>query len=139
MRYGPDGNVYLIDWYDQQACHRHEPEVWDRSNGRIYKIWYQGTKPVQVDLRKKSDQELVALQLHANDWYVRHARRILQERSMQPGSGSRPYADLEEIAFAHKNKTLRLRGLWALHASDGINEQRALRGLTDSGEYVRAW
>ena len=21
MRYGPDGNVYLIDWYDKQACH----------------------------------------------------------------------------------------------------------------------
>ena len=24
--YGPDGNVYLIDWYDKQACHHDEPE-----------------------------------------------------------------------------------------------------------------
>src|SRR5439155_27053887 len=80
LRYGPDGNVYLIDWYDKQACHRNEPEVWDRSNGRIYKITYRGTKPVSVDLRKKSDAELIDLQLHPNDWYVRHARRILQER-----------------------------------------------------------
>jgi putative membrane-bound dehydrogenase-like protein len=36
MKYGPDGNVYLIDWYDKQACHRPEPEIWDRTNGRIY-------------------------------------------------------------------------------------------------------
>ena len=21
LKYGPDGNVYLIDWYDKQACH----------------------------------------------------------------------------------------------------------------------
>ena len=26
LRYGPDGNVYLIDWYDKQACHTGEPE-----------------------------------------------------------------------------------------------------------------
>ena len=41
LKYGPDGNVYLIDWYDKQACHRNEPEIWDRTNGRIYKISYQ--------------------------------------------------------------------------------------------------
>ena len=41
LRYGPDGNVYLIDWYDKQACHRNEPEIWDRTNGRIYKISYK--------------------------------------------------------------------------------------------------
>ena len=81
LRYGPDGNVYLIDWYDKQACHHATPEIWDRTNGRIYKISYRGTKPVTgVDLAKMSDEELVELQLHENDWYVRHARRLLQER-----------------------------------------------------------
>ena len=38
LRYGPDGNVYLIDWYDQQACHNKNDAIWDRSNGRIYKL-----------------------------------------------------------------------------------------------------
>ena len=80
FRYGPDGNVYLIDWYDQQACHNNNPGIWDRTNGRIYKVSYRGTKPVQPDLAKLSDKELAALQSNANDWYVRHARRLLQER-----------------------------------------------------------
>src|SRR5947209_2301612 len=80
FRYGPDGNVFLIDWYDQQACHTGNPQVWDRSNGRVYKISYRGTKPVQVDLSKKTTEQLARLQIHENDWYVRHARRLLHER-----------------------------------------------------------
>src|SRR5688572_3921950 len=44
FKYGPDGNVYAIDWYDQQACHLNQPEKFDRGNGRVYKISYQGTE-----------------------------------------------------------------------------------------------
>ncbi|HEY2908809.1 MAG TPA: PVC-type heme-binding CxxCH protein, partial [Gemmataceae bacterium] len=78
---GPDGNVYMSDWYDKQICHLPQPEKWDRTNGRIYKISYKGTKPVVgLDLQKCTDEELVKYQLHENQWYVRHARRILQER-----------------------------------------------------------
>ena len=32
---GPDGNVYMSDWYDKQICHRPEAEVWVRTNGRV--------------------------------------------------------------------------------------------------------
>ena len=71
----------MIDWYDKQSCHLNNPQVWDRSNGRIYKIVHKDAKPVVgLDLGKLSDKELVNLQLHANAWYARHARRILQER-----------------------------------------------------------
>ncbi len=42
LKYGPDGSVYLIDWYDKNACHRTNPEIWDRTNGRIYNVKYVG-------------------------------------------------------------------------------------------------
>jgi putative membrane-bound dehydrogenase-like protein len=135
LRYGPDGNVFLIDWYDKQACHTGADNAWDRSNGRIYKIVYRGTKSVKVDLSKRSDKELVALQLHANDWYVRHARRLLQER----GANKAVHEALAKIAFGHADQARRLRGLWALHVTGGLTEARALKGLADSGPYVRAW
>ncbi len=87
MQYGPDGNVYVIDWYDQQACHRNEPEIWDRSNGRVYKIIHRNTigketdlKKLGGDLSKLDTTQLKDLAKHDNQWYVRHARRILQER-----------------------------------------------------------
>jgi putative membrane-bound dehydrogenase-like protein len=135
LRYGPDGNVYLIDWYDQQACHTGDVKVWDRSNGRIYKICYQGVKPVQVDLGSLSDRELVKLQLHPNDWYVREARRLLQERGGNPDV----HAALAEIAFHHQDETRRLRGLWALHVTGGLTAERVEQGLSDPGAYLRAW
>jgi len=58
LRYGPDGNVYLIDWYDKQACHTGNAQIWDRSNGRVYKISYRGTTWAPVDLGKKTTREL---------------------------------------------------------------------------------
>jgi putative membrane-bound dehydrogenase-like protein len=135
LRYGPDGNVFLFDWYDKQACHHGDPGIWDRENGRIYKICYEGTKPVKVDLRSLSDRELVALQLHRNDWYVRHARRILQER----GGSKEVHDELEKIAFEQADETRRLRGLWALHCTHGLTPERLKRALADRGEHMRAW
>jgi putative membrane-bound dehydrogenase-like protein len=135
MRYGPDGNIYLIDWYDKQACHTPNVQIWDRTNGRIYKISFRGVKPVRADLRNLSDQELVALQLHPNDWYVRQARRLLQERGGSPAV----HEALARIAFQQADETRRLRGLWALHVTAGLTPERVRKGLADAGAYVRAW
>src|SRR5262245_50271444 len=82
LQYGPDGAVYVIDWYDQQHCHNPNAERWDRSNGRIYRIEWQATyKPVKVDLAGLPDEKLIELHGHKNEWYVRTARRLLHERA----------------------------------------------------------
>jgi putative membrane-bound dehydrogenase-like protein len=139
FRYGPDGNVFLIDWYDKQACHTPNVQVWDRSNGRIYKVCYRDARPVQVDLARKTDKELVQLQIHPNDWYVRHARRLLQERAQRNALDPAVPKALDEIAFAHPDETRRLRGLWALHVTGGLTEERLNNGLSDAGAHMRAW
>ena len=58
-QYGPDGSVFLNDWYDKVPCHQQREQV-DRSNGRLYKITYTGVKPVHPDLGKASTAELLA-------------------------------------------------------------------------------
>ena len=83
MKYAPDGTVYLIDWYDKNACHRTNPEIWDRTNGRIYRIVYGDKKPERVNLGTMSNGELALLQTHDNEWFVRMSRRLLQERSVK--------------------------------------------------------
>jgi putative membrane-bound dehydrogenase-like protein len=150
LRYGPDGNVFLIDWYDKQACHSNDVNTWDRSNGRIYKICYRGTKPVKVDLQKCTDEELIQYQLHDNDWFARHARRILQER-YEKDSRKEIATELGErlrqartfllkMATAHPEETRRLRALWTLHAIGEFPENSLLqKTLNDSAEYVRGW
>jgi putative membrane-bound dehydrogenase-like protein len=147
MKYGPDGNVYLIDWYDKQACHLPQPEVWDRSNGRIYKISYWSVGPVSgVDLQKANDSTMVLNQLHENDWYSRHGRRILQERYSNPKypqANAKTFAaisrDLTQLLEYHPLEIRRLRALWTLHAVNALDDQRLLTAMADKGEHVRAW
>ena len=137
LQCGPDGGVFLIDWYDKNACHRTQPLIWDRTNGRIYKVTYGETTPPKVDLAKLSNSALAALQLHENEWYVRNARRLLQERGVK--AGSKAHATLLDILASQDDETRKLRALWALHVTTGINEKLALELLGYSEEYVRAW
>ena len=63
LKYGPDGNVFVIDCYDRQACHHNDPNIWDRTNGRIYNVSHRWTKPVaNVALAHCSDAEPVGYQ-----------------------------------------------------------------------------
>lgn len=139
LTYGPDGAVYMIDWYDQQHCHHSQVEKWDRSNGRVYRIAYGNPAPRRVDLDAAPDDELVRLQRHKNDWFVRTARRVLQERAaasrLSPGVVPALRAMLQnEPARNHK-----LRALWALHVVGGIDDRLGDRLLGYPDEMVRGW
>jgi putative membrane-bound dehydrogenase-like protein len=133
-QYGPDGSVYQSDWYDKVPCHQ-QKAFSDRSNGRIYKISYEGAKLQKVDLQKASDAELVAYQLHTNDWFVRHARLILAERGGNPAVR----AALAKILTEHPDETRKLRALWALHVTHGLTSSLAKQSLESPLEYLRAW
>jgi len=44
----------VADWYDKRAAHLDPIDNWDKTNGRVYKIEYQGTKqPEPFDLRRR--------------------------------------------------------------------------------------
>ncbi|HEY6565543.1 MAG TPA: PVC-type heme-binding CxxCH protein, partial [Pirellulaceae bacterium] len=44
FQYGPDGQVFVIDWYDMNACHHTDVAGHDRSNGRVYRVKYDGSR-----------------------------------------------------------------------------------------------
>jgi putative membrane-bound dehydrogenase-like protein len=79
IKYGPDGGIFMTDWCDTGECHNYDKV--DASNGRIFKLTHGAAKPWKGDVSKLGDAELVKLQAHKNDWHVRHARRVLQERT----------------------------------------------------------
>jgi len=135
FRYGPDGSVHVIDWYDKNQCHSSNPDVHNKTLGRIFKISHAGDRFVKVDLRKETSERLVDLQLHRNDWYVRHARRILQERGPDP----KVHARLRTILQTNPDVTRKLRALWALHVTDGLSEGDLIGLLSHDSEYVRSW
>ena len=67
LKPGPDGSMFMIDWYDKNQCHHNDINGHDRTNGRIFKVRFGPAKPLEVDLGKASNQELVAMQTSNND------------------------------------------------------------------------
>lgn len=141
LQYGPDGAVYVIDWYDQQHCHNPNDQRWDRGNGRVYRVAYaKDYHPIRVDLGQESDAGLLRLLAHRNEWHVRMARRLLQERgargALQSGTVETLRAGVVDTGLA---AGLRLRYLWALHAVGGLRLSQAERLLRDADEQLRGW
>lgn len=135
FRYDPSGSVFAIDWYDKNQCHSPNPDVHDKTMGRIFKITYENDKWVKVDLSKATDMELVNYQLNKNEWYVRQARLILQER----GPNKKVHKALKNILANNPDVTRKLRALWALYVTKGLKEKDLLALLTNDSEYVRGW
>ncbi|MFM8214077.1 MAG: PVC-type heme-binding CxxCH protein, partial [Pirellula sp.] len=139
LRTGPDGSVYLIDWYDRNACHRVNPEIWDRTNGRVYNIAYGVPSRQAVDLSKLSDDQLAKFAWHKNDWYVRVSRRLLQERSVDGKLDRNAVADQVQELIASQDETRVLRGLWLAHATGLLDDKKLESILEHPSAYAVAW
>ena len=135
LQYGSDGGVYVTDWTDTGECHNYDKV--DLTNGRIYKITYGSAKSATVDLSKLSDAELVKLQTHKNEWYVRHARRLLHERILAAGAMAPEIGIALQNLLPDPNPVIRLRALWALNS--GLNSRAPYFRIDDKNEHVRAF
>ena len=133
--YDHNGSVYVIDWYDKNQCHHNRLDGHDRSNGRIYKIVHENGTWEQADLQSLSNGALVELQRHRNEWFAGHARRILQERRV----GEDVHQALKTMFSTIEDDPIRLRILWCLHVTEGLDEGFGLGLLRDSSEYLRGW
>jgi putative membrane-bound dehydrogenase-like protein len=135
---GPEGGVYLLDWHDQDICGN---AIKFPNSGRVYRIMPKGGKSSTCpNLGAMSDRELVELQVHANDWYVRQARTLLQFRaSIGKLDRALVHSKLNEMFDAASNVPRKLRALWALHVTDGLSKDRIAELLSHENEHVRSW
>lgn len=150
LDYGNDGGVYVLDWSDIGECH--ENDGVHRTSGRIYKITNgQPKSPASTDLAKLTDTELVKLLTHPNEWYPRHAQRLLQERAATRTLAVPTRSALLKLFEQSKTDPHRLRALWSMRVIGGTTVSRdpstktplpslALDALLQhSSEHVRWW
>ena len=137
LGYGPDGGVFVLDWSDIGECH--ESDGIHRTSGRIFKITHGKPKPLTGDLAKRSSLELAKLQTHPNEWYARMARRVLQERAAAGVALGQTRKDLFELYSGRESVPHRLRALWALYITGGLEEAWLLEQTHDESEPVRVW
>lgn len=148
MDTGPEGGVWVIDWNDADICGR---IVHQLGTGRIYRITHDNCKPVKnLNLYKHNDSKLVELLSHENDWYVDHARRILQERALAarnqgPNEGvsateaETPGLLAKVFKDPNTDPVHRLRAMLTLHAMFGLDQDTKMQMLNDKDETLRGW
>lgn len=139
QKVGPDGCLYIMDWYDRYHCYqdanRDSPGL-DRAKGRIYRISYQGTpRAKRFDLGKSSRDELVKLLGHPNVWWRRQAQRILNEKfdaSLVP--------TLQKLALdASQPNNAHQHALWLLVSQQAMDESFHERVLASADAPTRNW
>lgn len=111
---GPDGALYTSDWHDEQTCHMGNPEVWDRSNGRMFRIRYGDVRPVKIDLWNESNDELQRHVSGTNGFLARQAGRILRERG----------ESIDEVANILRSKSADELALAAKKDQDRANRRK---------------
>lgn len=134
FRHAPDGSVLFTDWYDRQACHRNEPEIWDRSNGRLYRLRYGAMLPWTEDLTRRSNQELIALLSHPNAWHQRKSREVLATRTLTPADDAALAARLVDPL-----PQVRLPALWARMTTGTLRNEECKQACSDTDPSVRAF
>ena len=90
---GPDGNVWVIDWYNYIVQHNptprgfktgkgnaYETDLRDKKHGRIYRVVYGDEKDKPFTLEDASPEKLVATLKHPTMLWRKHAQRLLVER-----------------------------------------------------------
>lgn len=135
IKTGPDGNIYVADWYDRQVTHTHNYEGnIDKSNGRIYRLKKKSAAPLApFNWSKASADELIALLNNSNRWTRQTALRLIADRHNKT-LGSKA----AQLCQSSTGQTA-LEALWASHLSGVLDDALASQLLEHSEPQVRLW
>ncbi len=135
IKAGPDGAIYVCDYYDEHITHRRHYEGKISGNtGRVYRLRAKGSRPMQpFNLAKRTTPELIGLLRHADKWHRQMALRLLAQRR-------------DAVALPLLNNMLRdelgqaaIEAFWALNLCGGFNPEVAAETLRHANPHVRVW
>jgi uncharacterized protein len=140
---GPDGNVWIIDWYNYIVQHNptpsgfrtgkgnaYETDLRDKKHGRVYRIAYKtqethspGFASSRQSLEHATNEQLVAALTDDNMFWRLHAQRLLVEQ----GKSDRPV--IEGLLKLLRNESADELGLnpgathavWTLHGTGALD------------------
>jgi len=141
---GPDGNVWVIDWYNYIVQHNptpngfttgrgnaYETPLRDKNHGRIYRLVAKANPgELTFNLKGATPEKLVATLRHPNMFWRNHAQRLLVERGQQDVVPA-----LLEILANPKVDEIGLdvgamHAIWTLHGLGAIKEAKVAEALT---------
>lgn len=141
---GPDGCLYVTDMYREVIEHpwslpepikKHLDLNSGNDRGRIYRIAPEGFKsPAIPDLGALSDDELLVLTKHDNDWHRTTARRLLYERG-KPVAPIAPHAPFPAVLASETPLLDEIKS----GTGDPWMEAAILNSLRTAADLTAAW
>jgi putative membrane-bound dehydrogenase-like protein len=144
-RVGPDGALYVLDFYNQAVVHndtrgpRHGPTNAalrpdrDHSHGRIWRVQHRRARGLESpELSAASEGELVKAFEHPNAWVRNTALRLLRERGLERVRG-----ELQDLSRHGASAAARSLAAWALAQAGPLDPGVLGRLLLDPEESVR--
>jgi putative heme-binding domain-containing protein len=135
LQAGPDGAIYVADFYEQRIDHAsHYQGRVDKNSGRIYRL-FGASNPSRgtTDLSHRTSRELLETLQSPNRWLRETTLRLVADRRdetlIEP---LRQLLDQSDNPYS-------LDALWALAACGGLDTTTATRMLGHSDPFVRLW
>lgn len=136
MQFGPDGCLYIVDWYNKIISHNEVPRTHperDKSRSRIWRIRQDGSPGVIANLETATSEQLLAHLKSDNAWAGDRAwQRVVDARATDLAPALRALA-LDGGAKIE----VRLRALWALEGLQRFDASLLKPLLADPNFHVR--
>lgn len=142
LKIGPDGSLYILDWYDRYHCSQdaiRDPSGVDRVKGRLYRMRYgDSTRQPGFDLNAESPSQLISPLSSPNIFFRESAQRILTERLASSPPELRISLQLL-VLDEHSSREARLAALWTLIGGGSLDAEFHQKLLTAPDPAFRAW
>ena len=136
MEFGPDGCLYVADWYNKIVSHNEvdtaHPDR-DKTHGRIWRIRHVDQKPRKApDLITATPEELVK---HLSSPYISDKRAAWHQLVDREVTGQIP-ALKELVADTSASKSTRIHTLWALEGLGSYDKKLVESLIADPDDDV---
>ncbi|MCF0038804.1 PVC-type heme-binding CxxCH protein [Dyadobacter fanqingshengii] len=149
---GPDGAVWVADWYSYIIQHNPTPkgsengkgnayqtDLRDFTHGRLYRIgWKNAPKYTPIVLSKDRPDELVATLKNTNMLWRRHAQRLLVERGQKDVAAKLVELVKDKSVDEVGLNTAAIHALWTLHGLKAIEDPQVLAAVTEALKHPSA-
>ena len=148
---GPDGNVWIIDWYNYIVQHNPTPQGFqngrgnayetslrDKTHGRIYRIVHRDSKATAPVVLHPDDPDSLVAGLKSDNMFWRtHAQRLLVERGKQDVVPALAALTRNPAVDAKGLNTAAIHALWTLRGLGSDPESATETALRHPSPGVR--
>ncbi len=137
IHFGPDGCLYIVDWYNKIISHNEVPRTHperDKTRGRIWRVRHKDQQRLRpANVAAAPDGELLKHLRSASTWEMRAAWHQIADRALYDLAP----ALSEIIVNTNEPPPLRIHALWALEELRRLSAETILKIRFDENRNIR--